>query len=103
MFVPENDGGTNSVRLTNLLAYSMYTFRVYAVNAIGSGTPSEEVQASEKTSKAREYLSIREFGNVLNLWQRPDLITIILWPHHLRDGLVVGSRTSPHWGQFPTG
>ena len=78
MFVSENDGGTNSVRLTNLLAYSMYTFRVYAVNAIGSGTPSEEVQASEKTSKAREYLSISDFGNVLNLWQRAELITIIL-------------------------
>nr|XP_054752281.1 contactin-2-like [Lytechinus pictus] len=57
----ESEGST-SVRLTDLEAYSLYSFRVIAINRIGDGEPSQHVQATERTGKAAPTKSPMNIG-----------------------------------------
>ncbi|XP_030839334.1 contactin-2-like isoform X1 [Strongylocentrotus purpuratus] len=54
--------GSNSVRLVNLDPFSLYSFRVIAVNRIGRGTPSEPVEADVKTGKTAPTASPSNVG-----------------------------------------
>ncbi|XP_030839355.1 contactin-2 [Strongylocentrotus purpuratus] len=54
--------GSNSVRLIDLDPFSLYSFRVIAVNRIGRGTPSEPVEADVKTGKTAPTASPSNVG-----------------------------------------